>query len=229
MFHNIFSKKDRQEEYSKKEKSKSKNKIIVDHREKNSLIQLGHEIEFSQLEIGDYLINGTVIERKTVQDFISSMLNKRLLRQIENLTNLDSKLLLVEGIEENNLYQEANEESEIKLHPNSIRGFLLSITLKDKIPLIFTKNSEDTAKFLDVLARKKPSNISLKLKRRPLNEKEHIQFIIESFPGIGPKTAQKLLKEFKTINNIINASEEDLKKVIGKKSEAFRLVKREFN
>jgi len=42
---------------------------------------------------------------------------------------------------------------------------------------------------------------------------------LESFPGIGPKTAKRLLKEFKTIKGVINATKEELKKIIGKKAE----------
>ena len=60
-----------------------------------------------------------------------------------------------------------------------------------------------------------PLNIS---KKNP-NKKERLQFILEGFPGIGPKTAQKLLKRFKSLKEIFNASEEDLKKILGKKAE----------
>ena len=57
-----------------------------------------------------------------------------------------------------------------------------------------------------------------------MDKKERMQFIIESFQGIGPKTAKKLLKEFKTVKNIINASKDELKDSIGKKSESFKIV-----
>ncbi len=40
-------------------------------------------------------------------------------------------------------------------------------------------------------------------------------YIIESLPNIGPVTARKLLEEFKSVKNVINASENDLKKVEG--------------
>jgi len=68
--------------------------------------------------------------------------------------------------------------------------------------------------------------MALKTKKRILNKKEQLQFIIESFPEIGPKTAQKLLTKFKTIQNIINAPEQELKEIIGKKAEVItRLTK----
>jgi len=105
------------------------------------------------------------------------------------------------------------------VHANAIRGFLLSVTLKHKIPIIFTKNSEDTVKYLLILLNKKENEISLNAKKKGRNKKEQLQFILESFPGIGPKTAKRLLKEFKTIKGVINATKEELKKIIGKKAE----------
>ena len=111
------------------------------------------------------------------------------------------------------------------MHPNAVRGFLLSILLKYKVPIIFTKNYSDTAKFIGLIAKKKTnSELSLNVTKKALNKKEQLQFIIESFPGIGPKTAKKLLKEFKTIKNITNASQEELKEVIGKKSETMKKI-----
>ena len=54
------------------------------------------------------------------------------------------------------------------------------------------------------------------------------QFIIEGFPGIGPMNAKKLLERFKTIKEIVNASEEELKEILGKKSEVFKIVDEEY-
>ena len=204
-------------------------KIIIDYREKNSLViselsKLGFEIEFKELKVADYIIRDVAIERKTVLDFISSMKNKRLINQLEGLQQYKNKLLIIEGIEEQELYT----EDKIGMHPNAIRGFLLSILLKYKIPIIFTKNSEDTAKFILVLSKKESKELSLNVTRKSFDKKEQMQFIVEGFPGIGPKTAKKLLKEFKTIKNIINASQEELQEIIGKKSEIFKITEEKY-
>ena len=206
--------------FQKKKTEKPKPRIIVDYREKNSLvisslINLGIEIEFKELKVADYIVKNVAIERKTVNDFISSMINKRLFNQIQELQQYQNKLLLIEGVDEQELYS----DDENGVNGNAIRGFLLSILLKYNIPIIFTKNYEDSAKFISILSRKQTKEMALKAKKRILNKKQQLQFIIESFPGIGPKTAQKLLKKFKTIQNIINASEEELKQTIGKKAE----------
>ncbi len=215
----IFSKTGKK---SKLLENNEKIKIIIDYREKNSLVasylvKENFDIEFKELKIGDYIVKDTIIERKTISDFLSSMINGRLLKQLEELKQFENKLLIIEGLSKQEIYSDDNE----KINANAIRGFLLSIALKHKIPLLFTKDSEDSAKFMAVLSRKKSKEIKLNAGKKILDKKEQLQFIIESFPGIGPKTAQELLKKFSTIQNIINASIEDLKNILGKKAENF--------
>lgn len=224
IFEDIFSKIKR-----KQKKKKEQATIFIDIHEKNSLVaaelvELGCKIEFKNLEVADYLISRSniAIERKTVSDFISSMLNKRLIRQLQELRQYPFCLLLIEGIDEQELYNE-NENS--GMHPNAIRGFLLSIMLEFQVPILFTKNYEDTARFLAVLARKKEKeHVSLRATKKIMSKEEQIQYILEGFQGIGPATAKKLLKKFKTLRNIFNASEEELRELIGKKSEIFKLL-----
>lgn len=204
-----------------------KEKIIIDYREKNCLIaselaKMGFDIEFKELKVADYIVKGVAIERKTNSDFVNSMINRRLLKQMEEMQQYKERLLIVEGVEEQELYSDNRLNG---INSNAIRGFLLSILLKHKIPIIFTKNYLDSAKFISVLAKKKESETPLNLSKKILNKKERLQFILEGFPGIGPKTAKKLLKEFKTIKNIINADKEQLKAILGKKAEAvFELI-----
>ncbi len=216
---NIFSKKEI------KRTIKMPEKIIIDYREKNSLvysylIKNGFEIEFKELKIGDYIVKDVVIERKTIQDFLNSMINQRLIKQIEELKQYENKMIIIEGISEKDLYNESQEG----VNSNAIRGFLLSITLKHKIPIIFSKNPEDTAKFIEILSKKKEKEINLNAKKKTLNKKDQLQFIIESFPGVGPKKARKLLERFGNIQNIILAPTESLKEILGTQAENIREI-----
>jgi len=222
--YNIFSEK------ILKTKEKPKPKIIIDYREKNSLVAseligLGFEIEFKELKVADYIVKDVAIERKTVSDFLSSMLNKRLLNQLEELQQYKNKLLIIEGIDEQELYNEKNIKG---IHANAVRGFLLSILLKHKIPTLFTKNYKDTAQFINRIARKKEQEMPMRVIKKSLNKKEQMQFILESFPGIGPKNARKLLEKFSTLQNIFTASQDELQKVIGKKAEVFKILKENY-
>ncbi len=219
---NIFENKKKE---SKKETFKEK--IIVDYRERNclvpsSLVKLGLNIEFRELKIADYIVRDVAIERKTVSDFLSSMINKRLVNQLNELETYDKRLLIIEGISEQELYSDSKENRGI--NANAIRGFLLSIILKHRTPILFTKNQEDTSKIIAVLAKRKEKEISIKERKKGNNKREQKQLIIEGFPGIGPKNAKKILENFKNIKSFVNSSEEDLKKIIGKKAEILKKI-----
>lgn len=212
-FFNIFSKK--------KVKEKEKLKIIVDNREKNSLViselmNLGFEIEYKQLPVADYLIGNIAIERKTISDLKFSIMNKRIISQLLELKQYSSHLLLIEGFLGEDIYSG-------QIHENALRGFLLAVGLEFGTPMIFTQDAKDTAKYLSVLARKKKSSEpSLRASKILLSEEEQAQFILEGFPNIGPVAAKKLLLKFKTLKNIFNASNEELEEILGKRTLEFR-------
>jgi len=215
----------------KKERKEEKPKIIMDYREKNSLvyselINLGIDVEVKELKVADYIVKDVAIERKTISDFISSMISKRLTNQLDGMQQYKNRLLLIEGIDEHELY--SHEIPEKGIHPNAIRGFLLSIIFEHKTPIIFTKDAEDTAKFISVLAKREKKEASLNVSKSNLNKKERMQFILEGFPGIGPKTAKKLLSHFKTLKEIFEASIEELKETIGVKAEIFKLLEEQY-
>jgi Fanconi anemia group M protein len=218
MLHNIF-------EQLKKRKNKAKKLplIIADIHEKDSMIlaelKSNKDINLSikSLKIGDYLIGKTIIERKTISDFTSSMINKRLIQQLSQMKKYPSKILIIEG-KQKNLYQLKNA--------NSIRGFILSIITNYETNIIFTKDYQDTSQYLITLAKQqsKPVTKISFHSRIPKTKSEQKSYVLESFPNIGPKKAEILLKKFKTLNNVFNASEEDLKDILKKNSSNFRAI-----
>ena len=217
MFHNIFSRKSKKT----KEKSAIKPKIIADIHEKDSLIlaelaekEKNKEIELiiQPLKIGDYLIGNTIIERKTISDFISSMISRRIIEQLKQMKQYESQLLILEG-----------DLNDSEFNQNAIRGFILSIIANYQIPIIMAQDYKDTSQFLTILAKqqlKKPAEISLH-SRIPKTPKEQKQYVLEAFPNIGPKTAKKLLKKFNTLSAVMNASEEELKEILKNKTSLF--------
>jgi Fanconi anemia group M protein len=153
------------------------------------------------------------------------MISKRLLEQLIQMQKYKTRLLILEGKDFEQL-----DELQTKINPNSIRGMIISISIEFNTGIIFTKDSEETAKYLIILAKrqlKKPQESSFHSKK-PDSKKETLEYILESFPNIGPKNAQVLLKKFRTLKNIINASSGELENLIGKKAEAFKLVEEDY-
>ena len=215
VFYNIF-KKDKE-----KPEKENKTKIIIDNREKNSLvianlIKQQADIELKQLEIGDYIIGEIIIERKAYFDFISSMINKRIFQQLEEIKKFPQYFLIIEGSE---------EQIESKNLKKAAKGLILSIITKYKIPILFAKDEEETAEIILILANKQEkSSFSLRPSRSFRSMEEQKQFILEGFPQIGPQTAKALLEKFKTLKEIFNSSEENLKEILGKKYEKFKEI-----
>ncbi|MDP2925633.1 MAG: ERCC4 domain-containing protein [Nanoarchaeota archaeon] len=218
MFHNIF------EKLKSIKENKQKPRIIADIHEKDSLVlaelKYSNEIilEIVSLEIGDYLIQDTIIERKTIQDFASSIINKRLLGQISQMQSYNERFIIIEG--------EINNLTNTKISANAIRGAVLKILSQDKIPIIFTKDYLETAKYLILLAKQKlkPDLEPSLHSKIPKTLDEQKLYILQAFPNIGPKKARALIKRFQTLENIFNADENDLKEIIKSQSKEFKKI-----
>lgn len=200
--------------------SKENIKIYADSREKSSpiireLINQGIDIETKSLVTADYILSERVgVELKTKEDFIKSIIDKRLLRQLRELRkNFESPIIILQG--EEDLYSIRN------VHPNAILGMLATIAISYGIPIITTKNPIETANLLKIIAKReqeeKDKDFGVRLEKKPLTTKELQEYIVESFPGIGPSIAKNLLKKYKSIKNIINAEDLESIESLGKK------------
>ena len=209
-----------EEETSSKVEEEKKPKIVIDHREKNigKLLFGRAELEFRNLEFGDYILSDRVIvERKTSEDFENSIIDKRLFKQLKELKNYERPILIIEG------------DRFERLEENVIKGAILSIVLDYHIPILFSKSPEETADILLKLAEreqlKNKRPVEIRTGKKPMSLRERQRFIVESFPDVGPVTAENLLLSFGTIENIVNASEEELMKVEGVGKATARKIK----
>jgi len=197
-------------------------KIFADHREKGSgiikeLIGMDVELKLESFPNSDYILSSRVgVEYKTVEDFVESIIDGRLLQQIKNLkNNFERPLLIIEGVED--IYSVRN------VHANAIRGMLAAITVGYGVPILYTKNFKDTAQLLNIIAKREQEetgkDFSLHPQKKAMSIKEQQEYIISSLPGVGSGLSKPLLKYFKSVKNVINAEKKELEKVekIGKK------------
>ncbi|MBI2151894.1 DEAD/DEAH box helicase [Candidatus Woesearchaeota archaeon] len=204
-------KEDTLDKYMPQEKQQSVVAILADHREKDNkvvkeLIELGFSVRTEQLISADYLISGKVaVELKKVPDFVASLLDGRLLTQARELRqNFEKAVLVIEG--EEDIYTVR------KVHPNAIRGMLAALVLDFRIPVLYTKNPQETAALIGVMAKREQDtsrDFSLH-ERKPQSMKEQQEFLVSAFPGIGVLTARNLLNYFGTIKKLVNASKTEL-------------------
>ncbi len=195
---------------------KTKEVVLVDYREKGSavmkeLIERGVNLRLEKLNAADFVLSGSVgVEFKTVEDFVDSIIDGRLLDQAKLIReNFSKPLIIIEG--ENDFYFAR------KIHPNAVNGMLATLLVNFGIPVLRTKNANETASLLHMIAKKEQEKLGVGFdmhgERKPLSMKEQQEFIVSAFPGIGKTLCRPLLKQFGCIKNIINANEEDLKKV----------------
>ena len=193
--------------------------IFVDNREVASGIldyfaQYDCKVEKKMLLCGDYLVSDRVcIERKLTDDFVQSIIDKRLFEQLNALKeNFEKPVLLIEG---NTLYG--------RLHPNVIRGALASVALDYQIPIIWTKDAADTAGIIFWLAKREQIDerreVAVRGKRSNLSPEQEQEFLLSGLPDISIVRAKALLKHFKTPERIFKATEKELQNVenVGKK------------
>lgn len=195
--------------------STSSVQVYADSREAKSgvvknLFNMGISINTGNLDVADYVLSDRVaVERKSVDDFIESLIKKeKLFNQLFRLKKSYYKpILLIEG---ENIYKRA-------VNPNAVRGALAAITIDMGIPILFTRTPDETADMLASIAsreqkfkHREPSTHANKSKR---SLQEQQEYVVVAISNIGPVIARNLLEHFGTIENIVNASEEELVKV----------------
>ncbi len=201
------------DEYEKK----STLKIIVDHRESRSpvmrfLTQKDIIIEPQQLDVGDYIVSSRIgVERKTVDDFLNSLIEGKLFVQMKNLRAAYSRpLLLIEG---DNLLTKRN------ISHNAIFGSFSAIMVDFGIPIITTHTPQETADFLTVMLHREQKEgdraVAVRGEKTARTISEQQQFLVEGLPNVSAVLAQRLLQHFGSIRTLVNASEEDLCQING--------------
>ncbi len=191
-------------------------RIVIDVREKKSgipdlLKAVGVNIEIKKLPIGDYIVAPeTVVERKSIQDLVSSIFDGRLFDQCSRLKeHFQHPIILIEG--------NVDEIDSITENPLIFYGALSTIAIDFKIPIIPTSSASHTAKLLVSMCSRKESHKGPFLKKiRKSNDLQRQQLsTLSSLPGVGEKTAIRMLKKFGSPLQVFTAPYTELSKVEG--------------
>ena len=191
-------------------------RIVVDEREKKSGIPdllkgTGINLEIKTLPVGDYIVAPeTIVERKTVSDLISSIFDGRLFDQCHRLKeHYQFPILIIEG--------DIDEIEELTENPLVFYGAISSIAIDFKIPVIPTPNATHTSKLLiSMCSRKDASKGPFIKKIRKSNDLQKQQLsMLCSLPGVGEKTAIRMLEKFGTPLRVLSSSIIELSKVSG--------------
>ena len=189
-------------------------KVVADDRENSIAKELSRkniEVEKKRLDVADFLISDdSAVERKKAEDFVDSMIDKRLFDQIQELQQFANPMIVIEG---RNLYNHRDVD------PDAIRGAMASVALDYGMPIVWTENEKDTAEMLESLAKREQEenekDVSVRGTSVQKSRKERMKFVVAGLPGVNTKIAERLLQEFDSIQKIFTASEEELKNVEG--------------
>ena len=195
--------------------------VFIDNRELKSrvakfLYEMGIELKPMQLDVADFQVSERVgIERKEVNDFLSSIVDGRLFKQMLELNEHFEKPVLV--LEGRGLFELRD------IHENSVRGALLSIAVDYGIPILWADSPLETAKYVAQIAKREQieydKTVQIRGGKRPDSLKERQEYIVAGLPNVGAKLGKALLEEFGSVEKIFCAGEGELKKVekIGEK------------
>ncbi len=186
--------------------------LVIDSNEPEDIPEklrvLGVEFEIKKIAPGDYVLGPIGIERKTLTDFFSSLVKKRLFEQVQRLRDAyPQPLVILEG----NLAEISTFQ-----HPQSFLGALLALETTERVPVLTTADKDQTALLLSVLWKKQDKGAAeygLRHKPKGLTREQRQRFLVEGLPSVGETLARNLLEHFRSVQAVFNATEEDLKKV----------------
>jgi len=167
------------------------------------------DIVIRTLDVGDIQCGNIIIERKSINDFYSSVSGDHLWNQIANMksnTEYNSIIMLSGRL------QELHKLDDIKI--NVIMGAMKKITSLG-IPLIWVQNDNElVVKALEFFAYAESNEDFVPIKRVEKNKKDSL---FMALPHVGRKAAKKLIKKFDNMETLVYASEKEIQLVVGPK------------
>ncbi|MCE4602477.1 MAG: helix-hairpin-helix domain-containing protein [Desulfurococcales archaeon] len=205
-------------------------RIYADIREEKSgipsiLEASGLVVIRRQLPIGDYIVSDqVVIERKSAYDFAKSLFDGRLFEQARRMSESYPIIIyIVEG------------------DPGRIRRFaglhrqlysaMATLTIDYDARILVSNGPQGSAELIASIARRIQSEGGGRVvihKKPKMDDLESWQlYVLQSFPQVGPKTAERILERFGTVERFCRATMAELSTIPGlgeKKAENIRRI-----
>lgn len=189
--------------------------VYVDTRELAQFVdKLRHRgalVEVKQLDIGDFVAsNEIVIERKTIDDFVKSVYDGRLFKQIANMSNKYPRpILLIQG-----------ERKDLSgIGESAFYGAVASIVSDFKVPIFFAPSERDVIEIVYHIARReqieKKKETKIREGRKPVTLADTQRYVVSGIPGVSAVLADRLLSKMTTVERLFSANELELRNVEG--------------
>lgn len=189
--------------------------IYADTREASELLekirQRGSCVEVKQLDFGDFVLSSEiVIERKTFDDFVKSIYDGRLFKQLSRMNEKYSRpILVIQG----------DRKKLSGIGETAFYGALASVLADFRIPVFFASNEKEVAEIIFHIARReqmeKKKEIRIREGRKPATISENQRYVVSGIPGVSGVLADRLLTNSSTVEKLFSTSELDLLKVEG--------------
>ena len=171
-------------------------------------------VEVTRLEVGDIILSDRCgVERKNVADFVDSFINRDLFGQVADLSRSFSRPIVI--LEGDSVFGIRD------VHPNALRSALTAIVVGWGVPLLPTRNIDETAAMAVSIALREqyPMHRGISIphtKRSSMSLPQRQRYVISSIGGgVGDKVASDLLAHFKTVQATMDASIDELCEVDG--------------
>jgi DNA excision repair protein ERCC-4 len=206
-------------------------RVYVDIREEKSNIpklleKEGILVIRRKLDVGDYLVSeDSVVERKTVYDFASSLFDGRLFDQARRLKETYENIYyVIEGSLKSLEYRWGDRFKQLS-------AALVTLSVDFDAKILWSVDESNTAYLIASLAKSlqcSEGRVGIVLHKKPrLSSIEEWQlYILQSFPGVGPKLALAILNEFGSLERFCTASFTELSRVPGLGEKRAELIKR---
>jgi len=209
--------------------------LIIDSREKegsrlvklveNKAKALNIQTEKKWLEIGDYVFDDVCFEAKSTTDFLGSVISKRLWTQIDNMDrHYKTNVVIIYGTIEDAIfdvkkYSKSNiqEPARSIMLNNKFLGAIGRITLDTDIKAFWVPTEEEASLIITAICKMKPIQrdvIRPEIFKRVSTDDLRLD-VLTSIKGVSIKKAKLLIKEYGSIMEIGEQTEEELQYLDG--------------